>query len=212
MEKICYIVGGGECRKIEIENNSFVIAADGGLRHLEAAGIKADIIMGDFDSLGYVPEGENVIRFPKEKDDTDISIGVKEGLKRGFRVFVIFGGTGGRPDHTYANYQLLSFIAENGGRGFLCGEAYTASVIKDSFIEFEVGSHGLVSVFSVSEKSEGITLQGLKYSLENAELSSNFPLGVSNEFTGEKARISVKKGSILVMWEDTAKCRPLSVF
>ena len=62
-----------------------VIAADGGLLHAQKEHITPHVILGDFDSLGYVPEGANV--FPVEKDDTDTMLAVRHGLRQGFREY-----------------------------------------------------------------------------------------------------------------------------
>ena len=116
MEPICYIVGA--CQPGELclapGRPAFVIAADQGLRYLEEAGITPDLIVGDFDSLGIVPQGANVVRHPVEKDDTDMMLAVKTGLARGYRTFVLYGGLGGRLDHTYANFQTLTYLARHG--------------------------------------------------------------------------------------------------
>ena len=40
--------------------------------------------------------------------------------------------------------------------------------------------------------------------LEDGVLTSGFPLGVSNHFTGEPTHISVKDGSLLVIWDKAA--------
>ncbi len=80
--------------------NDFVIAADAGLRYLEQAGILADLVIGDFDTLKEIPTGANVVRLNCEKDDTDMLAAVREGIKAGYKEFHIYGGTGGRIDHT----------------------------------------------------------------------------------------------------------------
>ena len=64
----------------------------------------------------------------------------------------------------------------------------------------EAGKEGTVSVFCMGPDAEGVTLKGLYYPLENGTLSAGFPLGVSNHFTAEKAEISVKHGSLLILW------------
>ena len=114
MEKICYLFGAMDPENVFFAANKdqFVIAADGGLRHLEDRGIVPDCIVGDFDSLGRVPAGDNIIQHPVEKDDTDMMLAVKTGLSLGCRTFVLYGGLGGRIDHAYANYQTLCYLAE----------------------------------------------------------------------------------------------------
>lgn len=200
-EKICYIVGAFESGEISIEasEKDLIICADGGLEILRKYGITPHVIMGDFDSLGYIPKGDNVKVFPKEKDDSDTGIAIKYGFERGYEKFVIYGGLGGRFDHTIANIQLLSFIAEKGGKGFLVGDKTYMTVIKNG--DAELFGKGYISVFSLSDKSEGVTLKGLKYTLENSTLSNSFPLGLSNEFVNEKAPalIRVQSGMLLVV-------------
>ena len=199
----CVIVGAGELEDAVIRRREgdLVIAADGGLKYLERAGIAPDIALGDFDSLGYRPDLPEVIYHPPEKDDTDTMLAVREGFARGFDTFVIYAGLGGRLDHTVANLQTLAFIAENGGRGYLVGGASVSTALKDSSIAFGADERGMISVFCMGEKAEGVTISGLKYEVENAELIPYLPLGASNEFTGRPAKIEVKHGTLLVMWQ-----------
>jgi thiamine pyrophosphokinase len=46
-----------------------------------------------------------------------------------------------------------------------------------------------------------VTLQGLKYNVSDIVLTAGFPLGVSNHFTGEEAKITVADGSLLVIYD-----------
>jgi len=206
LQPICYIVGAMEPGEIVISPRSeaLVIAADGGLAHLEKRGIAPDWIVGDFDSLDTAPQGENVIRHPVEKDDTDTMLAVKTGLARGCRDFVIYGGVGGRTDHTYANFQTLSYIAAHGGRGWLVAGGMVATVIEGAELSFPSGMEGTISVFCPGGEAKGVTLKGLYYSLDAARLTDDFPLGVSNRFTGAEASVSVAEGRLLVMWEESA--------
>ena len=183
-----------------IEQGDYVLAADGGLRHLQALSIKPDGILGDFDSLGYVPEGAAV--FPVEKDDTDAMLAVRHGLEKGFREFVIYGGLDGqRLDHTIANYQTLHFLTQNDARGYLVGKDYIVTAIRNDSIRFSEAAEGILSLFCLGADAHGVCIQGLQYPLENGVLTSDFPLGVSNHFTGKPAEISVADGSLLIMWD-----------
>lgn len=199
---ICYIIAACKdfAEKIDFlpDKNDIVIAADGGYDILTKSKIIPDILLGDFDSIENMPEHKEIIKHPSEKDDTDTFLAYKLGFDKGYRNFVIIGGIGGRIDHTIANIRTLSDIAENGGRGFLLGNDAVLTVIKDK-IEFSKTSNGYISVFS-NEKDTIITEKGLKYSLENTLLSPSTTLGTSNEFIGERAEISVKDGSLLVIW------------
>lgn len=201
---ICYIFGALPVTQfnLTVDKEDFVIAADGGLNTTDKFNIKPHIILGDFDSLGSVPTGSNIITYPTEKDDTDTMLAVKYALENGYKNLHIFGCVGGRLDHTVANIQTALFIAENGGTGVFHGEQECFTVIKNSSIYFDSLCKGNISVFAVSEKAKGVDEDNLYYSLKNAELTSNFPLGVSNKFTGKNSNISVKEGSLLIIWED----------
>jgi len=183
-----------------IGEDDYVIAADGGFQHTQRLGIRPDAVLGDFDSLGYTPAGANV--FPVEKDDTDAMLAVRHGLRRGFREYLIYGGLEGpRLDHTFANVQTLEFLAEHGAWGYLIGKDCILTVVKDGSVRFPAGSRGTISVFCVGADAKGVTERGLYYGLENAALTSSFPLGASNHFTGQEAEISVEKGRLLLIWD-----------
>lgn len=183
-----------------IREGDYVIAADGGFRHTETLGIRPDAILGDFDSLGYTPAGANV--FPVEKDDTDAMLAVRRGLSLGCREFLIYGGLDGpRLDHTLANIQTLSFLTEHGAYGYLVGQDFMLTVVKDGAVRFPAGKRGTISVFCVGSDAQGVTEQGLYYPLEDAVLTSSFPLGASNHFTEKEAEISVRKGRLLLLWD-----------
>ena len=183
-----------------IEPEDYVIAADGGLQHTQALGIEPQEILGDFDSLGYIPQDARV--FPVEKDDTDAMLAARRGLALGFREFLYYGSLDGkRLDHTVANYQTLRYLADHGARGYLVGQDFLVTVVKEGRIFFPEGTEGLISVFCLGADARGVSLRGLYYPLEGGTLTAGFPLGVSNHFTGAPAEISVEEGSLLVMWE-----------
>ena len=197
---IIFCAAGFEGLIEPLAQEDFVIAADGGLAHTERLGITPDVVLGDFDSLGYAPVGANV--FPVEKDDTDAMLAVRRGLELGYREFILYGSLDGpRLDHTVANFQTLQFLADRGAVGYLAGCTTVVTVVREGGLRFPAGKQGTVSVFCLGADAEGVTLEGLYYPLENGTLTAGFPLGVSNHFTGQEAGISVKKGSLLVLWD-----------
>ena len=197
---IIFCAAGFEELVQPIEKEDFVIAADGGLMHTEKLGIVPNEILGDFDSLGHVPEGANV--FPVEKDDTDAMLAVRRGLSLGYREFVLYGSLDGpRLDHTIANFQTLQFLTDRGAVGYLAGKDYLVTVVQNGSIRFPAGCKGTISVFCMGKDAEDVTLEGLYYPLQHGTLTAGFPLGVSNHFTGEAAAITVKNGSLLVLWD-----------
>ena len=198
----CYIVGAApSCARFAPDESDFVIAADGGHQTLSRMGIRPNLVVGDFDS-SEVPSGVDILRFPKEKDDSDTVLAVKEGIARGFEYFLLYGCTGGRADHYFATVQTLYHIAREGFHGYLVGDAMVSTVIVNRSLHFS--PNGIVSVFSLTDESQGVDIEGLKYPLSNATLCNDIPLGLSNEGTGAPAKISVKRGALYVMWEDPA--------
>ena len=178
----------------------YIIAADGGLAHTETLGIRPHAVLGDFDSLGRIPEGANV--FPVEKDDTDAMLAIRHGLALGHREFLLYGCLDGpRLDHTMANFQSLQYLAQQGASGYLIGKDYIVTVLKDGTLDFPATATGIFSAFCMGADATGVTLTGLKYPLTDGTLSSGFPLGVSNHFTGQAASVTVTNGSLLCMWD-----------
>ena len=183
-----------------IGKDAFVIAADGGLRHTQKLKIAPDAVLGDFDSLGEVPDFGHVLRLPVEKDDTDMVRAVKEGLAKGEKEFHLLGGMGGqRSDHTVANMQTLAYLAAHGAKGWLYGdgERYTAICGPDT-LTLASRDSGILSVFCLGADAAGVTIRGAQYELENAALTAFFPLGVSNHFVGKAVRVSVDSGCLLI--------------
>lgn len=203
---VCHIVCGGDFdpARFQPAAGDFVIAADRGYRYLEELGRVPDLVLGDFDSLGAVPVHDQVICLPAEKDDTDTLYAVRVGLERGYTRFLLHAALGGdRLDHTIANLQTLLFLTLRGGRGWLLGGDDTVlSVLHEEAVTFPAEQEGMLSVFCLGDRAEGVDLTGVKYPLRDACLTQDLPLGVSNEFTGVPAGIRVRKGNLLILWHD----------
>ena len=203
---IIFCAAGFDGLLFPIPEDALVIAADGGLRHTQALGIRPDVILGDFDSLGYVPDDSQV--YPVEKDDTDAMLAVRVGLERGCERFLFYGAMDGpRLDHTVANFQTLGYLATHGARGALIGRDYIATVLCEETIEFSEAAAGILSLFCLGASAE-VSIDGLKYGLDHGVLTPDFPLGVSNHFVGNGARITVHDGLVLALWD---RCNGLGV-
>ena len=183
-----------------LAQDDYIIAADGGLAHVEKAGLTPHAILGDFDSLGYTPTGSTV--FPVEKDDTDAMLAVRKGLELGYKEFYLYGSLDGpRLDHTVANFQTLQFLCDHNAFGYLIGKDYMVTALQNGTICFPASCTGIFSVFCMGKDAEGVTIRGGKYDAENVRLSAGFPLGVSNHFEGREVSVSVEKGSLLILWD-----------
>ncbi len=207
----CIVIGAGDLTlgEIAVAEDDFVIAVDGGLSYCGILELEPDLIIGDFDSVSEEEERaierleqqlpERVRRLPREKDDTDMLAALKEGLARGYRQFHIYAGTGGRFDHTFANIQCLLFLKNHDAVGYLVDGTGMMLVIKNETVHFQKGLKAYLSLFSLVGESRGITIKGMKYPLDNATVTNDFPIGISNEFLGEEALVTVTDGVLACM-------------
>lgn len=202
---------------VSVAAEDFVIACDAGLLNCDAAGVTPDLIVGDFDSGARIgaafmdriarieeADSERVLRLPVVKDDTDLMRAIKEGLARGYRSFLIFGALGGkRFSLSYAAIQSLLYIKHHDAYGTILTADAKLWIMEDETTTFLGNPAGSLSLFALTERVEGLTLNGLQYELEDATLTNDFPLGVSNAFVeGKTATIAVRRGTLLVVQED----------
>lgn len=175
-----------------------VICADGGLRLAQALQVEPDLIMGDFDSLGEIPQELKVKVYPAQKDDTDMMLAVQEAVNRGCDELVIYGGLGGRLDHFYANVQMLLQLAQKGIFAGLVDEKHRVSVQLKGKQVYQKDDFPYISLFALSEECV-VTTEGLAYPLTHGVLKNNIPLGVSNEINECQGSIEVEQGELLVI-------------
>lgn len=204
----CVIFAGGDPveRKtvdFNLVNNSFVISADSGFTLADKLGINSDLVIGDFDSLEINPNELSkcgkVKKYPPEKDDTDLILAIKAGFNEGCNNFIIYGALGGRFDHTMAGIQALAFILSNGGQGKIISDSEIIMLVSSGNYEIKKINDRYLSLFSYSPRVEGLNISGCEYCLQNSELNNEFPLGVSNIITADKAEISFSKGKLLII-------------
>lgn len=183
--------------RIDVRPDDYLIAADGGYAEAISQGLRPDLVVGDFDSLGAAPAHENVVQHPVMKDDTDMMLAVKLGFERGYDRFFIYGALGGRLDHTLANVQTIMYIANRGGQGWIIGDA-CLTAIHNGELRFRAEAQGVISVFCLSGAANGVTIEGLLYELSGHTMHSDIALGVSNEFTGRPSRVAVEDGTLVL--------------
>ena len=205
--RYCYIFGAaefdGNLKFKPDQDRDFIIAADAGYRHLQALGIPPDMLIGDFDSLGFVPQeaegGVCVHPFDPHKDFTDMDLALNFAIDEGFTHIVMCDGLHARLDHSLANLQLMAAAARKGQRVWGVTEEEVVVALDAegelNHLEIAAGSQGICSVLAHSDSVSGVYETGLAYGLEDARLTNCFPLGISNELTGQAARISLEEGS-----------------
>lgn len=200
----CIVIGALPVQRLPfaVAVEDYLIAADKGYETAVRLGLTPQLVVGDFDSLGYAPKAENVVRLNVRKDDTDVGHALAIALERGCTEFHVFGALGGKLDHTIANVQLAANLAAQGASCTFYGDCERFTVLQNNSITFGASHCGRISVFSLLPESRGVSIRGLSYCCENVTLTNTFPLGVSNEFVGANAEISVSDGRLLVMWQE----------
>ncbi len=202
MTRTCCIFAGSPEKGLPclpVPQDALMLCADSGLRLANLLKIKPDLVMGDFDSLGFVPNDVEIVQAPVEKDDTDTMLAVRRALSLGYDNIRIYGAFGGRLDHTIANLQTLRFLHEHGAEGMLIGANDYACIVSGKMRKFPKMRDFSLSVFALTDICEGVTLRGVHYPLENAVLRASFPIGVSNEIIEDAAEIECGKGMLLVV-------------
>ena len=200
---ICYLVGAGDFNEnIELYEDDLLIAVDGGFDSLTKAGYTPDVLVGDLDSVkSQIPESVKVLKYNKEKDETDMFLAYRLGTKCDYTDFVILGGTGGRLDHTYANLSILLYAKERGHNITMIDERSMIICIKNESVKLSGKPGSYLSVFAIGGEASGVSISGAKYEVESTTLSPAFPLGVSNEFTENDAVITVEHGALIIIAE-----------
>ncbi len=200
----CVIIGGGDCTiellKANIRENDYIICADSGYDIANEAKLIPDLLIGDFDSIKSVPENIDKITLPVEKDVTDCVAAYYEGVKHGFKSFVLFGGTGGRFEHTFANISLMANASKSGNFFEIVDEKHIYRCITNSSIKIEKKDNQQISVFAYGNKAFGVTEKGFHYLLNDYTLDPfDGALGTSNDIIDDYGEISVKNGTIIII-------------
>lgn len=197
-----YPIGDFEVLKKEREG-AFLLCCDGGYKTLEKLGVEPDLFVGDFDTLPKkeLKNPKEVITLNPVKDDTDTFYAVKWALEKGFTTFYFFGCLGGKVEHSLANIQVLSYLIDHKARGFLfSSDSKTVLTMgENETFRFKKDAKGMFSLFSYTPNAL-VTEKNLKYTLDKAELSSSIPLGVSNEFIGEEAEVTIHQGKVILVY------------
>lgn len=199
-----FIYAGGEIFPERIEErpneDDLKIAADSGYKNALAMGIKPDILIGDFDSIGRLPDDvPEVLQLPEEKDYTDTQTAVETAISRGANEIIIIGGTGGRFDHALSSMCILESLCERHIQGVLVNGQNRVRYLKNSSFILLRSKYKYFSLIAADPKVKGVSIDGAKYPLKNKTLERKLQFAVSNEISGNCALISVNKGGIYII-------------
>ena len=181
--------------------NPFVVSADAGWKNAQILGLQVDLAVGDFDSSSPPQQAKEVILLPQEKDDTDTMFAAREIVARGFGEAILFGATGGRTDHFFANLQTMLYLAKQGVQSKMYDDKTEIFCLWPGEYRFASQKNRFLSVFAAGGAATRICLEQVKYPLWEATLTPDTPLGISNEFLAgeDEAVVRFREGYLYVM-------------
>jgi len=209
MGKIALIVAGGQPPSKPllyryIMKADIIIGADKGAECLIDDSIKTFAVIGDFDSIDkdairwFKDKDVNMIKAEEKKDETDTMLAVQLAVEHGADTIYILGGLGKRLDHQFANISILMYARKKGADAWLIDDNNRVCLLKDKQ-SFETGIGDHFSVFSLSKRTEFLSSEGLKFSLNGLVLRRDTPIGVSNMAESKIVTIAIKQGQALMI-------------
>ena len=165
MKKLCAIISGGQSDDLTgIRDADFIIACDWGYAYAKEAGIRPDLLVGDFDSYrGALDKSVPVLDLPVEKDDTDTMAAVRWAVSEGFSELRLYCALGGRLDHLMGNIQALGFACERGVKASLLGRAARLYFLKNGAVAIPPLPGYSLSVLALTDRVEHVCISGVKY-------------------------------------------------
>lgn len=191
--------------KIEKEDYSCIICADGGANHAYKLGIIPDYIIGDLDSVSpeiveyYRENGVDFKELPEKKDETDSEICIYLAKTLGSDSIDIYSALGGRIDHTLANVKLLYYIKNYGIFPRIISENEIMYVIENERFVLSGNAGDTVSVIPIKGDAKGMTLEKLEYPLDNFDMEYAKPMGISNVMLEDECIIEIKDGAAVIV-------------
>lgn len=212
------LIGAADFNETHFRSQAFdyCIAVDGGWAACVQAGITADVVVGDFDSLGFIPEGVPIKEFPHVKDESDMELACLHAQEVGAGELYFYGAFSGRLDHSIANIQLMRSCAQRGLKTVGVGQDFALVMLSAhtptppdtpnsiSFDAFDPAILGgeyapYLSTFAIAGDAHVLDISGLAYEVTDFTLLGDVSRGLSNEFVGMPARIRVQHGNVLVI-------------
>ena len=185
-----------------LREDDFIIACDAGYRNCAPLGRRPNIIVGDFDTAPCPEQqDDDIIVLPHVKDDTDTQYAAHWLLEHGYDEITLLGALGGaRLEHTLANLATGLYLAKNGVNVLLANErSELRYLVPGRELILQRRDWKYLSLFPMERRLTGVSIRGAFYPLENAVLTADYPLGVSNEFIADTAQLQCSGGCGLVV-------------
>ncbi len=193
------IIGNGnisdiDAIRLKIKDDDYIICADGGYNIAKRMGIKPDVLIGDLDSITDYNNDIKTIKYPSKKDFTDGELCLDYAIEKGYDDILLLCMTSTRLDHTINNILMLSRCKS----AVIADEKNEIYILKD-VLNIKNKKGKTLSILPIKGNLEGITTEGLMYSLNNETLYFGECRGNSNEISDDFCKITVKKGMGIVV-------------
>ena len=186
--------------------DDYLIAANGGTHHCMALRLRPNVVIGDMDSISesvresLSREGTQFMVHPSDKDETDLELALRHAVSKGCEEILLLGILGGRLDQTLANLLVLTRPEWRPARLTAADGPDFATLLREGEeVKIEAQGGDTVSLIPLSPKVGGVTTQGLRWSLQDADMELGSTLGISNETSEEVARVRIEEGLLLVV-------------
>ena len=192
------LLNGQPPKKVDLPKNSFVVCCDAAYNWAKSLDIKTDLLVGDFDSLGYVPTDCKTIKYPVEKNETDGEIALKLLKDNGCDKVFVYGAFGKRMDHFLGNLALLGLGKQMSVDVVLMGDEEKIS-LGCGYVKFVPQKKGNISLVPYGDYVHIINSKGLEYPLEDLVLTKTDTRGISNLSFADEVEFFVKEGQVLIL-------------
>jgi thiamine pyrophosphokinase len=195
MSQVVVVIGGGELSPHAVSYvvaDATIIAADSGLDHAVAAGLRPTVLVGDLDSISahgkmwaYAHELE-IDEHPVDKGSTDTELALLRAVATDADTLLVFGATGDRFDHALGTISALGnpLLARFDSIRLLLDETAVHLLHPGRSITLDLPQGSLFSLLALHGPCSGIDVTGARWPLAAASLDPSSTLGVSNETTG----------------------------
>lgn len=204
--KRALIIGSGQDvpeQAPAVGENALIIAADGGLLLAQKWNLIPDRLIGDFDSLNIdlidLPE-DLILRYPVEKDKTDLELAVDYALQWGIKEIILTGAWGTGISHSLGNLELMYFLAQNQVQAqIITRSAWVYTV--NQLLELKLPLDSRISLVPLSEQVTGVSTSGLYYPLNDAVINKGSTWTIGNKTSAECIQITCGSGILIAVVE-----------
>ena len=195
MSQVVVVIGGGPLLPAaiaEVSADAIIIAADSGLDHAVAAGLRPTVLLGDLDSISahgkmwaYAHEVE-IDQHPVDKDATDTELALVRAATIEATTLLVMGGAGDRFDHTLGTIVALGNpILERFDTIRLLLDHVSIHVVHPGHsVTVDLPLDSAFSLLALHGPCSGVQVGGARWPLVDASIDSSSTRGISNETTG----------------------------